>query len=195
MITQVKEGYDYIHIAAAVVDGDGKSCDASTAEAWFYKVSQTDGSISLDTNINGTGKITLTKQDGQTGFYGEAVAVASLSANEYVILYKVIIESIESITVEFFSIDIAKKLIPFIKTETDKIAPEIINKKDEYKADVSGIIVNVELLKNILDGRWKIENNQMIFCEADNVTEIMRFNLFDVSGDPAMINVFERKRI
>lgn len=74
-----------------------------------------------------------------------------------------------------------------VKAETDKI-PDI-------KADVSRIIVDVEILKNILDGRWKIENNQMIFYKSDNETEIMRFNLFNAAGVPAMLNVFERKRI
>lgn len=169
MITQIKEGYDFIHIAVAVVDGDGKAVDPSAAEAWFYKVSQSDGSISLDTNIDSDGKVALAKQAGETGFYGGAIATSALSANEYVVLYKVTIDGIESITVEFFSIDLSKKVIheikpetdkipgmktetdkipavkigtdkiPSIKAETDKIQPRIIEKKDEFKADTSAL--------------------------------------------------------
>jgi len=50
-------------------------------------------------------------------------------------------------------------------------------------------------LKDIEGGRWKIVDNQMIFYKSDNVTEVMRFNLFDAAGNPAMTNHFERKRV
>ncbi len=50
-------------------------------------------------------------------------------------------------------------------------------------------------LKSIEGGRWKIENNQMIFYDEDNTTEIARFNLYDSAGQPATQNVFERRRV
>jgi len=50
-------------------------------------------------------------------------------------------------------------------------------------------------LKDIEDGRWKIEGNQMIFYKADNVTEVMRFNLFNADGVAAMKNLYERRRV
>jgi len=50
-------------------------------------------------------------------------------------------------------------------------------------------------LKSIEGGRWKIESNQMIFFEADNITEVCRFNLFDANGSPAMTDVMERQRV
>ncbi len=43
-------------------------------------------------------------------------------------------------------------------------------------------------------GRWKIENNQMIFYESDNVTEIARFDLKDGNGLPTESNAMERVR-
>jgi len=50
-------------------------------------------------------------------------------------------------------------------------------------------------LKDIEGGRWKIIANQMIFYKADNVTEVMRFNLFNADGVAAMKNLYERKRV
>ena len=44
-------------------------------------------------------------------------------------------------------------------------------------------------------GRWKIENNQMLFFGSDNSTEIARFNLFDDAGNPTMDSVFDRVKV
>jgi len=44
-------------------------------------------------------------------------------------------------------------------------------------------------------GKWTIVNDQMIFFESDNLTEIARFNLFDSSGNPTTINAFSRVRV
>ena len=54
---------------------------------------------------------------------------------------------------------------------------------------------NIDFIKNIEGGRWKIIDNQMIFYSDDNLTEIARFNLTDQSGNPTTQNVFERTRI
>jgi hypothetical protein len=52
-----------------------------------------------------------------------------------------------------------------------------------------------QLLYDIEGGRWKLENNQMIFYEDDNSTEVARFNLFDSNGSPTMENVYDRQRV
>ena len=145
MITQVKVGQKYINTSVAITNNDGAAFDPTSAEVWFYKISQIDGSISLDTNINGTGKVPLSKQDGQTGFYGASIDIASFLETEYIVLYKVLAESTETITVEYLSIDLSKKQIGEIKIETDKIQPEIIDKKDEFKADVSNLATSLEI--------------------------------------------------
>jgi len=41
-------------------------------------------------------------------------------------------------------------------------------------------------------GRWKIQNNQMIFYKEDGVTPLYTFNLKDESGQPSEKNVYER---
>jgi len=53
------------------------------------------------------------------------------------------------------------------------------------------------LLWDQAGGRRLIDEdaNQEIFYKADNVTEVMRFNLLDVDGNPAYQNVFERVRV
>jgi hypothetical protein len=51
------------------------------------------------------------------------------------------------------------------------------------------------LLYHVAGGRWRIVDNQMIFYEADNVTEVMRFDLKNLAGEAAMADVFERVRV
>lgn len=50
-------------------------------------------------------------------------------------------------------------------------------------------------LYDIQFGRWHIINNQMIFYRSDNVTELVRFNLFDDQNVPSMDAVFDRVRV
>jgi hypothetical protein len=57
------------------------------------------------------------------------------------------------------------------------------------------LIANIDFLRNIEGGRWKIENNQMVFYAEDNTTEVARFNLYDTTGQPSSTDVFERTRV
>ena len=72
----------------------------------------------------------------------------------------------------------------------DSIAEEVW-----VHASGTQLLIDTDLIKQIETGRWKIENFQMIFYEEDNVTEIMRFNLFDEAGDPANTDIFDRQRV
>ena len=55
---------------------------------------------------------------------------------------------------------------------------------------------NIQFLKDMEGGRWKVTTgNQMIFYKPDNVTEIARFDLFDISGASTNDAVTERKRV
>lgn len=101
-----------------------------------------------------------------------------------------------------------------IKTEADKIQTNIVDDKNAYKANITAlaleatgqlikteidkipsIITDLDFIKDIEGGKWKIINNQMIFYKADNVTEVARFNLFDSNGNPAVADVFERQKV
>lgn len=98
------KGHNYINVSVAVVNTEGAAIDATSTEAWFYKISQVDGSLSLDTGIDGDGKVTLSKQDGVTGFYGAPVNVSAVGTVEYVVLIKVLVGFTETITVDTVSI-------------------------------------------------------------------------------------------
>lgn len=52
---------------------------------------------------------------------------------------------------------------------------------------------DLEIVKQVEAGRWKIENNQMTFYDDDNVTPLLVFNLYDQAGLPSMEDVFERR--
>lgn len=58
------------------------------------------------------------------------------------------------------------------------------------------VACQVEFIRDIEGGRWNIDTttNQMIFYKNDNVTEVARFNLFDINGDPTATCVAERVR-
>ncbi|MHA1437855.1 MAG: hypothetical protein ACTSPD_09760 [Promethearchaeota archaeon] len=55
---------------------------------------------------------------------------------------------------------------------------------------------NIELVKQAEFGRWKIDatTKQLIFYKEDNITEIARFDLYNLEGTKAITNVIERKR-
>lgn len=58
------------------------------------------------------------------------------------------------------------------------------------------LIADVQFIKDIEGGRWIIDEsvNQMIFYKSDNTTEVARFDLKDINGDPTSTEVFERVR-
>jgi len=61
-------------------------------------------------------------------------------------------------------------------------------------SEAVGLIANVQFIKSIEGGKWKIESNHMIFFEDDNTTEVARFALFGSTGLPTSTDVFERVR-
>jgi hypothetical protein len=73
--------------------------------------------------------------------------------------------------------------IDLIKIETDKIPSLVLDS------------AKIETILQMETGKWKILNNVMIFYEDDNTTEICRFNLFDVDGNPTSTAATERRRV
>jgi hypothetical protein len=56
---------------------------------------------------------------------------------------------------------------------------------------------DVEFIKAIEGGRWKLDGSQMVFYDDDNTTEIARFDLYRSDGVTPAIrpeNVYERRR-
>ena len=74
-------------------------------------------------------------------------------------------------------------------------AEQIRIEMDTNSTRLISIDTNVDSLIDEIGGKWELVGNQMIFYKADNTTEIMRFNLFDAAGDPAVENVYKRERV
>ena len=104
MITQVTVLGNFVRINIACTDQEGAAVDPSSADANFYKVSDIDGSLSLYTGVGTNGVITLAKQDSEDGFYGAAVDVDDLDEGQYVVLFKVTIDEIDSIGVDYLAV-------------------------------------------------------------------------------------------
>lgn len=68
-------------------------------------------------------------------------------------------------------------------------------KIDTLTTTVGTINTNMDFVNNIEGGKWEITSNQMIFYKSDNATEVARFNLYDVNGNPAETNVYKRERV
>ena len=51
---------------------------------------------------------------------------------------------------------------------------------------------DLEVVKAVETGRWKIENNQMTFYDDTGVTPLLVFDLTNSFGAPTMNDVFER---
>ena len=57
------------------------------------------------------------------------------------------------------------------------------------------IKIDQKMARYIHTGRWKIDKdeNQMIFYQDDNTTEIAKYDLLDDKGKPSVTQIFERK--
>ena len=62
-------------------------------------------------------------------------------------------------------------------------------------ASAAELISNATFAKDIEGGKWEIDGTQMIFYKEDNTTEIARYNLFDINGNPSATDVYKRERV
>jgi hypothetical protein len=60
---------------------------------------------------------------------------------------------------------------------------------------VNDVATDVEIIRKVETGRWKITANQMIFYDEDGITPLLTFNLYDQSGSLSMEDVFERRGV
>ncbi len=68
---------------------------------------------------------------------------------------------------------------------------------EENDPKVGSIYTDVQFIKSIEGGRWKINTatNQMIFYGEDNATIVATFNLYDQNGSPTSSSPYERTRV
>ena len=60
------------------------------------------------------------------------------------------------------------------------------------QSTLSLVQADASIIRKVETGRWKIEANQMIFYDDDQVTPILTFDLFDDAHLPSEDRVFER---
>jgi len=104
MLTRVTVRGDYLRICIACTDLFGAAVDPAQAQAYFFKVSQENGGLFLDSNIGSSGVLTLSKEGSHTGFYGAALDLGGLPAAQYVVLFKAQIEGIDTIAVDYLEL-------------------------------------------------------------------------------------------
>jgi hypothetical protein len=86
--------------------------------------------------------------------------------------------------------------VSVVDDTTRVVTAEAVWEEDPSDHDNDGTMGGIfNEMSNMLTGRFHITNNQMIFYEDDNLTEVARFDLTDESGNPSMANVFERVRV
>lgn len=63
-------------------------------------------------------------------------------------------------------------------------------------AEIDSLLAKVSGMEAVDFGNWKIQGHQMIFYKGQDSEELMRFNLYDKSGNLTedMLKVFERRR-
>jgi len=64
----------------------------------------------------------------------------------------------------------------------------------QYSSNSIG--TKISKIYNLVGGRWKIENTQLVIYKDDNITEVMRFNLYDSNGISIHnnTNIFDRRK-
>jgi len=103
-----------------------------------------------------------------------------LTAGQYTVLVEATVDGIDTHWTDSF----------FISDEQKKIA-DFIDALISSRASATDQI----FIKDMIGGRWLIENNQMKFYKDDNVTLVATFDLKNANGDPSMKDVFEREHI
>lgn len=141
---------------------------------------------------------TVYKRGNRTGNYVASIQTTSGNGFEVGKYYNVI----ASVTASSISV---KSRISNFTLDSQRIGDTIgsINSAiASIQSDINSIDITIASLNitvasiyGIEGGRWRIYNNQMIVYKSDNSTEIMRFNLYNAAGNPAIVNVVDRQRV
>ena len=86
----------------------------------------------------------------------------------------------------------AEYIIQDSGARTGRYSEGVIVKDIAEQSTLVLVQADVEIIKKVETGRWRIVSNQMIFYDDDEVTPILTFDLKDQAGLPSMTDVFER---
>lgn len=156
----------YIPFTAQFVGGSGKT-NPTSINLIIYEESGADSSF--DVTKIASSPFTPTQIDGKTGYYGSMINKTELTANKfYIALWEVTVDGVQIARQKEYQV---------IDSDTTII---------------STINTNLVHLKQSVQGRWKILNNQLIFYDSDETTPLLTYNLKDAAGDPTSTNPVER---
>ena len=144
----------------------------------------------LLTNKTGVDKVSIDLNSGQvkldmTGEFGDA------GITNGIIVVRGIGKVIEATTGEYLSTGYYGGLYLLNETMNQE---NISSSVWEYSAALQ-LMADVAFMKDIEGGRWHVVDNQMVFYNEDNVTEIARFSLLDSEGQPTETTVAQRVRV
>ena len=91
----------FVNVTVACTQADGAPVDPTAAYCTFYRVSNEDGSLSVDPVL---GTHVLNKLFGTTGFWGAPISLVGVTAGEFVVLVELTLGGVATIAVDQFSL-------------------------------------------------------------------------------------------
>ncbi len=156
----------YIPFTAQLVGGSGKT-NPSAANLIIYEEAGADASF--DSTQISSSPFSPAQVNGKTGLWGSLVDKTELTANKfYIALWEFTVDGVNIAKVEEYQV---------IDSDT---------------TNVDSILTKLVHLKQSVQGRWKIFNNQLIIYDSDETTPLLTYDLKDAAGDPTSTNPVER---
>ncbi len=165
-IIKLDKSPPYIPFTVQLVGGSGKT-DPSAINLIIYE--EGGGDASFDSTEIASSPFTPTKINGKTGYYGSMIDKSELTANKFYI-------ALWEITIDGISIARQREY-------------QVI---DSDTSIISTINTNLVHLKQSVQGRWKIVNDQLILYDSDETTPLLTYDLKDAAGAATSINPVER---
>jgi len=72
---------------------------------------------------------------------------------------------------------------------------EVTLSEDNILSTISGLNVDLQFISDLESGKHVLVANQLICYKPDNITELIRFNLYDAGGSPTTDDVYRRDRV
>lgn len=139
-------------------------------------------------------KVLIDLGDGQYQYMWDsslAVSTAMILAGEYEVVDVVY----GAVSTDFLTFGIAALDPSAVAAAVWNRATSLHTTPGTFGVLVKDAGADIEIVKEIETGRWKILNNQLILYKADNVTEVVRFNLYDKLGALTEDQVFDRVKV
>ena len=137
-----------------------------------------------------------TTTDLAAGFFVSDNGVFTSRPGNPVREWNVVVPYTLNVEGNLFADDGSPAVLPTLSVSTNQTVSTLVEVRqpegDWSPEDRDQALEDLELIRQIEGGRWRIVNNQMIFYAADGVTPLKTFDLLDENGQPTMTQPFER---